>query len=268
MNKLLIFTDLHIKDDTIIGLDPVARFQAALAHALVNHSDAQGIVLMGDLTHGETVVEYEILKTILADVSIPITYMMGNHDRRDAFLQVFPTATLDSAGYVQSRFDIGEWRALTLDSLDGPPYPDGLHSGLLCADRLAWLSDQLEQGKDKPIVLFIHHPLGDIGFPMMDAIKMANGSDIVDLLNAHPMPVHVLAGHVHRTISGQWNGVPYTVFKSPCHQNPLNLTEKYASMSVDEPGAYGVVLFDGPNIIAHSEDYAVAQQGGLSDTLS
>jgi 3',5'-cyclic AMP phosphodiesterase CpdA len=268
VKKLLVFSDLHVKDGTIIGLDPVARFKAALAHAMVDHSDAQGIILMGDLTHGETVVEYKILKSILAGTAVPITFMMGNHDRRDAFLQVFPDATLDDAGFVQSSFDIGDWRALTLDTLDGPPYPEGVHSGRLCNDRLAWLSDQLDHAKDRPVALFIHHPLGDIGFPVMDRIKLENGGTIIDMLHAHPKPVHVMAGHVHRTISGQWKGVPYTVFKSPCHQNPLNLNEKYASMSVDEPGSYGVLLFDGPNIIAHSEDYTLAKHEGLSDTLS
>ena len=268
MDKLLVFTDLHIKDDTIIGLDPIARFKAALAHAMVDHSDTQGIVLMGDLTHGETVVEYKILKSILADVTLPITFMMGNHDRRDAFLQVFPNAALDGAGFVQSAFDIGNWRGLTLDTLDGPPYIEGVHSGRLCDDRLSWLADQLAQAQDKPVALFTHHPLGDIGFPMMDKINLMNGAEVLNLVRAHPMPVHVLSGHVHRTISGQWNGVSYTVFKSPCHQNPLNLNEQYASMSVDEPGAYGVLLFDGPNIIVHTEDFALAQRDGFSDTLS
>ncbi len=268
MEKLLVFTDLHIKDGTIIGLDPAARFKAALKHAMIDHADAQGIVLMGDLAHGETVSEYNILKSILADVGLPVSFMMGNHDRRDVFLQVFPKAALDGAGFVQSAFDIGNWRGLTLDTLDGPPYPKGLHSGRLCDDRLQWLSEQLQRAQDKPIALFTHHPLGDIGFPMMDCIKLGNGAVIVDILRKHPMPVHVLSGHVHRTISGQWNGISYTVFKSPCHQNPLNLVEKYASMSVDEPGAYGVLLFDGPNIIVHSEDYAIAQRYGLSDTLS
>ncbi len=267
MKKLLVFTDLHIKAGTIIGLDPVARFKAALAHAMANHTDAQGIVLMGDLTHGKTAVEYDLLKSILADVPLQITFMMGNHDRRDAFLEVFPQAILDSSGFVQASFDIGDWRGITLDTLDGPPYPMGLHSGRLCTERLAWLADQLEQAKDKPVVLFTHHPLGNIGFPMMDRIKLDNGVDVIDLLRVHPKPVHVLAGHVHRTISGQWDGIPYTVFKSPCHQNPLNLHEQYVSMSVDEPGAYGVILFDGTNITVHSEDYALAQQDGLSDTM-
>ncbi len=268
MDKLLVFTDLHIKGDTIIGLNPVARFKDGLTHALAHHGDAQGIVLMGDLTHGVTTVEYELLKAIFADVPLPITFMMGNHDRRDAFMEVFPQATLDNNGFVQRSFDIGDWRGIALDTLDGPPYPDGLHSGRLCGDRLTWLADQLAQAKDKPVVLFTHHPLGDIGFPFMDRIKLTNAQDVIDLLKAHPKPVHILAGHVHRTISGQWSGMPYTMFKSPCHQNPLNLVEQYASMSVDEPGAYGIILFDGANIIAHTEDYAIAQHEALSDTTS
>ncbi len=174
MDKLLVFTDLHIKGDTIIGLNPVARFKDGLTHALAHHGDAQGIVLMGDLTHGVTTVEYELLKAIFADVPLPITFMMGNHDRRDAFMEVFPQATLDNNGFVQRSFDIGDWRGIALDTLDGPPYPDGLHSGRLCGDRLTWLADQLAQAKDKPVVLFTHHPLGDIGFPIMDRIKLTN----------------------------------------------------------------------------------------------
>ncbi len=268
MAKLLIFTDIHIKGDTIIGLDPVTRFKEALTHALAHHSDAQGIVLMGDLTHSGTVGEYNLLKDILVNVPLPITFMMGNHDRREAFLQVFPKARLDSSGFVQSSFDVGEWCAITLDTLDGPPYPDKHHSGMLCADRLAWLSDQLEQAKEQPVVLCTHHPLGELGLPMLDRIKLENGSDVIDLIRKHPMPVHVLAGHVHRTISGQWQGVPYTSFKSTCHQNTLNLAQQHDFMFVDQPGAYGVILSDGPNIIVHSEDYALSQQDGLSDTLS
>lgn len=268
MEKLLIFTDLHIKEGTIIGLDPVKRFADALAHALSHHADAQGIVLMGDLTHGVNVAEYELLKSVLADVPLPITFMMGNHDRRGVFLKVFPEAKLDNDGFVQSAFDIGDWRGLCVDTLDGPPYPEGLHSGRLCKRRLAWLANQLEQAKDKPVVLFIHHPLGDVGFTYMDQIKLANAPEVLGLLQAHPQPVHVLAGHVHRTIAGLWDGIPYKIFKSPCHQNPLYLAEDYTSMSVDELGAYGVILFDGPNIIIHTEDYALAQRDGLSDTLS
>jgi len=255
MQKLLVFSDLHIQDSTIIGLDPIARFKDAFAHALENHPDAQGIVLMGDLTHSGTASEYEMLKPMLTDAPMSVTYMIGNHDRRKAFVQVFPQATLDNTGFVQAGFDIGDWHVLTLDTLDGPPYHDRHHSGRLCGDRLSWLVDMLEQAKDRPVAIFTHHPFGDIGFPKLDEIKLKNGMDVLGMLRSHPMPVHILSGHVHRTISGQWEGVSYTALKSTCHQSPLNLNEKHTFKFVNEPGGYGVVLFDGPNLIVHTEDH-------------
>ncbi|KAB7613442.1 phosphodiesterase [Amylibacter sp. SFDW26] len=260
MKKLLAFTDLHIRASNIIGLDPVERFKEGLAHSLAHHSDAEGIVLMGDLTHSGTVSEYELLKSLLMGIELPIIFMMGNHDRRDAFMQVFPDAVLDGNGFVQSKRNIGGWHFITLDSLDGPPYPDKQHSGRLCDDRLTWLSDALRQASDKPVVLFIHHPLGDVGFPGMDDIKLTNADDVLALINHHQMPVHVVAGHVHRTISGMWSGVPYTIFKSPCHQQPLDFTIANSSLAVDEPGAYGLLIFDEGNLIIHSEDFGIAQR--------
>ncbi len=259
MKKLLAFTDLHIRASNIIGLNPVNRFKEGLDHALKYHSDAEGIVLMGDLTHSGSASEYEILKTVLAGVKLPITFLMGNHDRREAFLSVFPDIILDEAGYVQTIQDIDAWKVISLDTLDGPPYPDRHHSGRLCTDRLTWLANALDQSLDKPVVIFLHHPLGDVGFPGMDDIKLSNSENILELAKSHPMPVHVIAGHVHRTISGMWSGVPYTIFKSPCHQQPLDFDVANSSLAVDEPGAYGLLLFDRENLIVHSEDFAIAK---------
>ena len=79
------------------------------------------------------------------------------------------------------------------------------------------------------------------------------------------MPVHIVAGHVHRTISGMWEGVPYTIFKSPCHQQPLDFSIANSSLAVDEPGAYGLLLFDGENLVIHSEDFAIAKRDSNPD---
>ena len=265
MIKLLVFTDLHLRDSTIIGLDPIERFKDGLEHAVSNHPDAKGIVLMGDLSHSGTVSEYQLLKGITDTANLPVTYMMGNHDRREPFLEVFSDAAIDSNGFVQTSFDIGEWRAICIDSLDGPSYPAGHHSGRLCKDRITWLSNELEKAEDKPIAIFMHHPIGDVGFPGMDGIKMINGLEIQTLLSAHPKPVHIFAGHVHRTMSGQWNGIPYTIYKSPCHQQPLDFEMENSALAVDEPGAYGLIIFDGPSLIAHTEDFALARMDHSPD---
>ena len=65
---------------------------------------------------------------------------------------------------------------------------------------------------------------------------------------------HLLCGHVHRTISGQSRGVPFTIFKSPCHQAPLDLDSADSTLSTAGPGACGLLLLTAGGVIVHSED--------------
>ena len=65
---------------------------------------------------------------------------------------------------------------------------------------------------------------------------------------------------MHRTMSGHARGVPYTIFKSPCHQMPMLLGDADSSLSVDEPGAYGILLIHGDGITIHTEDVGLPSE--------
>jgi 3',5'-cyclic AMP phosphodiesterase CpdA len=254
MQKILVMTDIHIVEEgrTIIGLDPLARFRMALDHALARHADAAALVLMGDLTHHGLPAQYARLATALADLPLPVLPMLGNHDRREAFLAAFPDAPRTGDGHVQAVRDLDHHRLITLDTLDGPPYPPGLHAGRLCADRMAWLAEALEGAGGRRVLVFAHHPPYPTGIPGMDAIPLADGGEVLGLLARHG--AHLFCGHVHRTISGSTAGVPWTMFKSTCHQGPLDLITPDSSLAIDEPGAYGVILLPPGAVIAHAED--------------
>lgn len=254
MDKLLAITDLHIlsKGRKIIGLDPVARFQSVLTHAVAHHADAKALILMGDLAHYGNESSYRILQNVLADCPVPIIPMLGNHDRRDRFLNVFSDAPRAPSGHVQHILDLPHHRIITLDSLDGPPYPDRHHIGLLCADRLAWLDAALTGAKDRMPLVFCHHPPMDTGIVGMDQIKLANGDDLLTRLRGRN--AHLFFGHLHRNFAGSTDGVPWTTFKSPCHQGPLDLGNANSSLSIDEPGGYGVLLLPKNGVIAHMQD--------------
>ncbi len=252
MAKILALTDLHLTGggERIIGLDPLARFRETLDHAVRHHGDADRMILMGDLTHNGRPAAYRDLKAALSDVPMPITWMLGNHDDRAAFLEVFPEAAVTGTGHVQEAIDLDGCRILTLDTLDGPPYYEDHHGGLLCAERLAWLDRHLRPG---PTVVFTHHPAVPVGLPGMDAIRLANGEALLSRL-ADLGPVHLFSGHIHRTIAGSTRGLPWTVFKSTCHQAPLDLGTADSALSVSEPSGYGVILLDGPEVIVHHAD--------------
>jgi 3',5'-cyclic AMP phosphodiesterase CpdA len=165
---------------------------------------------------------------------------------------------------VQRVLDLGSHRAILLDTLDGPPFIATHHSGRLCASRLAWLEQQLTDAHGLPVILFLHHPPFKVGFQGMDAIRLSNDAALLALLARFPNVVHLVCGHIHRTISGNVNGLAFTIFKSPCHQMPLDFVSPDSSLSTAEPGAYGIVLLDHGQITLHSEDFDLAQDGGFS----
>ena len=255
MQKLLVISDPHIcePNKTIIGLDPNARFERVLDAAIAAHPDATALILLGDLTHHGLVAEYEALHSILERKSVPVIPMLGNHDRRDAFLEVFTSTKTDDHGFLQYVVDLPQHRVITLDTLDGPPYEDEHHSGRLCSNRMTWLARALAGTHDRMPLIFMHHPPFDTGIVGMDAIKLTDGHAVLTMIAAKRR-AHLFCGHVHRTISGSTQGVPWTIFKSSAHQGVLDLETNDSSLSVDEPGAYGVLLLRPYGVIAHSED--------------
>lgn len=261
MTKLIVLTDLHMVPEgaSIIGLDPYSRLAAGVAHINRYHADADAVIVTGDLTHHGDRASYERLHDLLSTLTPPLAVTIGNHDRRDVFLDVFSAFPPDENGFVQRAIDFADCRLLLLDTLLAPPYtfPES-HAGILCDQRLAWLDRQLSTAGEKPVLLFMHHPPHAIGFSGMDAIRLINETELYDLIQRHGNVRHIFAGHVHRTISGSCRGIPFSIFKSTVHQQPMPFATPDAALSVDEPAAYGIALVMETGVIVHTEDYEIA----------
>lgn len=265
-DKALIFTDLHITPpgQTIIGLDPLARFRDGLAHALNRHPDAQHLILLGDLTHTGDPSEYARLAPALAGCPIPVTVTMGNHDLRPHITAAFPTA-LNAQNFTQTALDLGPLRLLILDTHDYDDQAPLEQDGWLCDTRLAWLDKELARAATdgKVVVVFAHHPPCPVGFWAMDAIGLANSDALLSRLHGAPHVKHLICGHIHRTIHAsasnpKGGSLPVTILKSPCHQNPMILGQGTFADSVDEPGAYGILLALKDTVVVHTEDFALS----------
>jgi 3',5'-cyclic-AMP phosphodiesterase len=259
--KLVVLTDLHLvpDGDRIIGIDPGARLRQALDHIGRHHRDADRLVVTGDLTHYGDAASYEQLATELDRAVVPVTLLLGNHDRREAFKQVFPSAAVDDHGFVQGVDDLHGWRLVHLDTLHGPPYEHPhVHAGHLCPRRLAWLDATLADAGQRPVLLFMHHPPHAVGFAGMDTIRLRDEAAFFDVLERHGNVRHIVAGHIYRTISGTVRGIPFSVFKSPVHQQPMDFDSLDTSSSVAEPGAYGLLFAREDAILVHTEDYTLS----------
>ncbi len=261
MLKLIVLTDLHMvpRGTRIIGLDPYRRLASGIRHIATHHADADAVIVLGDLAHRGDVASYRRLVPLLRRLPQPVHLMLGNHDDRSSFRRVFPAVPLDPSGYAQQVIDLAGYRLVLLDTLDAPADGrPGSAAGRLCAMRRAWLDAALASAGRRRVLLFMHHPPGPTGFSGMDAVRLADGEDVFRLLHRYGNVAHIFAGHIHRTINGTWHGMPFSMFKSPVHQQPMAFASASASLSVDEPAAYGIVLAGEHGVVVHTDDYEIS----------
>ncbi|MFQ5622261.1 MAG: metallophosphoesterase [Paracoccaceae bacterium] len=255
--KLILITDIHLcpPGKRMFGIDPAERFAAALAHAQATHPDAEHVIVMGDLANCGARQEYERVRAVLDAVALPVTLMPGNHDNRDALLAVFPESETTPEGHVQSVIALGEDRLITLDTLDGPPFVEHHAIGVMCAARLAWLERALADAAGRRVLLFMHHPPYEVGIERLDCIGLADREAFLEIVRAAGNVAHIFSGHVHRTISGNLDGIAVSLLKSTLHQLPFHAGRPGDRPGGPEAGAYGVIILTPQSVILHSEEF-------------
>ena len=124
---------------------------------------------------------------------------------------------------------------VTLDTLNEAA-PD--HAGLLCQARLDFLDEEAGLARaERPLLLFQHHPPFDTGLRYMDAIRLANPEAEWEVIARTRKPDYLFMGHLHRPISGVWNGIPFHIQRALAHQVAFDLeTEDHIPGSHELPG--------------------------------
>lgn len=250
--KIIHLTDPHFvpAGKTLYGRDPSIALAAAVADINAHHADAQLVVITGDLTHWGEPEAFEHLASVLAPLRAPLHLLVGNHDNRDVFRTYFPDQSCDPNGFVQSSLRTSAGCFLFLDTM-----LEGTHAGHYCADRLAWLLDNMENGSDEPVFLFMHHPPFDIGIRAMDKLALVQQDAFREIVEPHKHRIrHLFFGHVHRPIAGSWLGIPISTVRAMNHQVWFDMDAEDIQGSF-EPPAYGVVLIDEEQTLVHMHDF-------------
>lgn len=253
--RFVILTDTHFleRGRTIYAINPASRLEAAIETINCEHADIDFVIIAGDLAHWGQLEAYTNLKSTLASLKAPLLLMMGNHDRRMPFREIFPDADFDSDGFVQSLRILESATIATLDTLDeeGPS-----HAGVLCPKRLSFLERVLiEAPQDRPLLLFQHHPLFATGLPHMDRIMLRNGAEEAALFDRIRRPDFMFMGHVHRPISGVWHGVPFHIQRALAHQVGFDLHTKERIPGTCEPPDYALVTVTGRDIVVLTRSF-------------
>ncbi len=202
-NLVALFADLHITAEA----NPVhqrAGLSQCIQDVLACNPRPANVLLYGDISfnHGAT-NDYRQLRELikpLEDAGIRWTACFGNHDRREAFFNVFPDRKSE-APLVPARLVIliktPNADFIMLDScLEGP-----VNGGIDDAQR-AWLQKTLAEYK-KPVFVGAHHPIRETG--------------VADLMVSNAACAGYIYGHNHTWKQESTNGVATLCLPSTGH---------------------------------------------------
>lgn len=244
-------SDVHIRDHLgMFGelVDTSKTLEKAIK--LLNALDPQPDVVLatGDLTDDGTKEQYSQFLEIIAPLNAPLLPLPGNHDDYSEFINAFSSTLPDEipknhCSYVIDNFPV---RLIALDtSLPGQ------HDALFSEDHELWLSQVLEQEKDKPTLIFTHFPPFETGINFMDISGLKSADRLEKIIRNNPQVKLVVAGHVHRPIQTSFASTMISVCPSTGNQLKLDLNPKNGS-AVDEPPGFQLHIWKNDRFVTHT----------------
>lgn len=245
-------SDMHVREQgagKIAGVNVNDSFVTAIREINEFSPSIDVVIITGDLAHRGQLAEYRMAAQLLEQLKVPWYLLLGNHDERDALLQVFghlPYIPKDK-GFCQYTVEGYPVRIVGLDTS-----VDQHHHGELNFQKLAWLEEQLQMAPEKPTLLFMHHPPVKVGIAWMDGIGLLSGApELADIVRRNPQVRGIHCGHMHRTIITSLGGVPVGVSPSTCYAVTLDLMPDGAAMLLAEPPGMHLHYWDGVNVVTH-----------------
>ncbi len=259
--KLIHVTDIHLTADKtdIAGQNPYQNFQYCLQHIMQHNADADRMIITGDLAHKGQLDAYQQLSNSLAEFPIHTDLVIGNHDNRDLFYQVFPDAFQDQHGFVQGVTETVAGYFITLDSVSAGEYGSSQsHAGFYDKERFDWLHDVLNNVRQQhsKACLFMHHHPRDILVAACDAIGFQAQQQFRKLLIDYRDCIrYVFFGHCHMPLSGTIASIPFASLRGTNHQVVPDFSGHTKFKMAALNPAYNVVFFEQEDVIVHTVDY-------------
>jgi 3',5'-cyclic-AMP phosphodiesterase len=237
-------TDCHVVEPGELVADRVdsgATLERAVRQINELPTPPSLVVATGDLVNDGRAAQYDRFQEIVAELSIPLVPVPGNHDDRDElrarFTDVLPPGRADEP--IDHVLDVGPLRLVFVDT-----QVPGAIGGAISPAQVSWLDDVLSELPGRPAVVFQHHPPFATGIGFMDREAFAGADEYAAMLERHDHVQLVSCGHLHRSIIRRFGGTVACTWPSTCAQLDLGLGDAPIRYT-DEPAAFALHVHDG-----------------------
>lgn len=192
--RVALISDTHVPGDrtgTYRGFNPWENLSRIVP--AIEATRPEAVIHCGDVARLEGKAEdYREVKGLLAPLAarVPVYLAMGNHDDRANFLAAFPRAAGAEPLVKERHVVVVEHAAVRIVILDSLQYVNKT-AGLLGQAQREWLGRFLGTRTDRPVVVFVHHTLGEADGELLDADRL------FAILRPHRHVKAVFYGHSH-----------------------------------------------------------------------
>ena len=227
--KVIQITDTHILDDgasSFNDFDTSASLQNIIKKIKKDESDADIILLTGDLIHEATITSYQKLAEHLSSLTVPVFCLPGNHDDLNMMTEVMEK----NEHAVEKIIEVGDWIIILLNTC-----VTGEHSGKLSNSELDFLRKTLETYSDDHCLIALHHHPVSINSPWMDGMMLINSEEFLSITDEFEQVRGIIWGHIHQEFESSRKEVKLIGSPSTC----IQFKPKSDAFAVDEkPPAY------------------------------
>jgi 3',5'-cyclic AMP phosphodiesterase CpdA len=112
-------------------------------------------------------------------------------------------AYMPSKGFIHYVIDEYPVRLIGLDTVI-----PGKDVGEICQERMEWLKHVLEDKKEKPSLIFMHHPPAKIGNDLFDAIRCFVPDEFEKMISNQKNLLGIVTGHCHNFHATSYGNKP------------------------------------------------------------
>ena len=219
------------------------RLDAVLESLLEQGRVPDILLCTGDLAEHGAIATYRTLKGLFDALPFPVWPILGNHDKRAHFHQVFDGLPGVAGGDVRYVVDADALRIVMIDTLE-----EGRHGGSFGAERAAWLDATLAEVTDRPTLIALHHPPIDSGNAWMSEDSDAGWVERLRAVVArHPHVIRLLSGHLHRGMMTGFAGTTLSVCPATAPQVALD----FRGLDTHHPDGRDMIVAEQPGFALH-----------------
>lgn len=209
--------------------DSMARLDRAISWLIALRPDL--LVVSGDLVDGDWPGGYGLILASLHRLGCRSLILPGNSDDRAVMRAIMPqTDYWHDRPAMHFIEPYGGAVIIGLDTcVDGEAHGD-------VTQHISWLRQALAGRSDGTALIFTHHHVFPCGIPPLDAVMCKGTQPLADLLKSGIRPpAAICSGHVHRSMSSLFAGIPAYLCGSICPSNPLMLDASRLPSAADPP---------------------------------